>query len=101
MLPAQESRVGDLVQNVTEAVLVTQLSEALLDAGLGEEHLGIISLYRQQIKLLSHSLHQRPRLEILTADRSQGRDKECIIVSMVRSNNTAQVKHLTQTLEYT
>ena len=31
------------------------------------------------------------QVEVLTADKSQGRDKECVIVSMVRSNDEGRV----------
>src|SRR5882762_5115536 len=74
-----------------EASLVQQVTEALLRSGVTESQIGIISLYRQQIKLLSHLLQEHRDIEILTADRSQGRDKECIIISMVRSNDAGQV----------
>ncbi|KAL1751935.1 DNA replication factor Dna2-domain-containing protein [Schizophyllum commune] len=93
-LPARDSRVGDLVQNETEASLVYQLTQTLLRSGVREEQIGIISLYRQQIKLLSHHLQGHDGIEILTADRSQGRDKDCIIISMVRSNDAEQVGDL-------
>ena len=93
-VPASESRVGDLTQNVTEAVLVQQITEALTGCGVQNEQIGIISLYRQQIKLLSYLLHEHKGIEILTADRSQGRDKDCIIISMVRSNNEGQIGDL-------
>ena len=51
----------------------------------------MIALYRQQIKLLSGLLSARPGIEVLTADKSQGRDKDCILMSLVRSNADAQV----------
>lgn len=91
LLAATDTRVGDLVQNPTEASLVYQATECLLRSGVTESQIGVISLYRQQIKLLSHLLQERKEIEILTADRSQGRDKECIIISMVRSNDAGQV----------
>jgi DNA replication ATP-dependent helicase Dna2 len=53
---------------------------------------GIISLYRQQVKVLHHLLQERKGVEILTADKSQGRDKECIIISLVRSNDGGHVR---------
>ena len=90
-VPARDSRVGDLTQNVTEASLVYQLAESLVGCGVAEEDIGVITLYRQQIKLLSHKLQGHQGIEILTADRSQGRDKEVIIISMVRSNDSGQV----------
>ncbi|KIY45477.1 Dna2-domain-containing protein [Fistulina hepatica ATCC 64428] len=93
-LPARDLRVGDLVQNETEARLVCQLVEALLACGVREDQIGLITLYRQQIKLLAHRLHNHKDIEILTADRSQGRDKDCIIISMVRSNEDGQIGEL-------
>lgn len=93
MVPAEDSRIGDLVQNATEARLVFQVAECLARCGIDEKQIGVISLYRQQIKLLSYLLQKRPGIEILTADRSQGRDKDCIIISMVRSNNLGQVSY--------
>ncbi|KAJ7459871.1 AAA domain-containing protein [Mycena latifolia] len=93
-VPAQDSRVGDLVQNEVEANLVYQVTETLLRSGVPPEQIGIISVYRQQLKLLSHLLAERKGIEILTADRSQGRDKDCIIISMVRSNDSGYVGDL-------
>jgi DNA replication ATP-dependent helicase Dna2 len=84
--------VGDLVQNTTEAELVRQLTETLLRSGVKEEQIGIISLYKQQVKLLSHLLEDKKGIEMLTADKSQGRDKDCIIISLVRSNETGNVR---------
>ncbi|KAF8273386.1 AAA domain-containing protein [Lactarius quietus] len=94
LVPATESLVSDLVQNVTEAVLVRQFTECLLRSGIRAEQIGVVTLYRQQIKLLSHLLSSEPDIEILTADRSQGRDKDCIIMSMVRSNEEGIVGDL-------
>lgn len=93
-VPAPDSRVGDLTQNVTEAVLVHQIAEALTGCGVENNQIGVISLYRQQIKVLAHLLREHKGIEILTADRSQGRDKDCIIISMVRSNDEGQIGDL-------
>ncbi|KAF8554816.1 Dna2-domain-containing protein [Imleria badia] len=93
-VPAFDSRVGDLVQNEVEGKLVYQIVEALLRCGIEQRQIGIMSLYRQQIKLLSHLLQDKKQIEILTADKSQGRDKDCVIISMVRSNDHGQVGDL-------
>jgi DNA replication ATP-dependent helicase Dna2 len=91
-VPALDSRVGDLVQNETEGDLVHQLATALTSSGIMEEDIAVITPYRQQIKLLSSRIGQTmPGVEILTADKSQGRDKDCIIISLVRSNDTGNV----------
>ncbi|THU76580.1 Dna2-domain-containing protein [Dendrothele bispora CBS 962.96] len=95
LVPAKDSRVGDLVQNEGEATLVCQITETLLRSGVTPDQIGIISPYRQQIKLLTQKLEtRREGLEILTADKSQGRDKDCIIISMVRSNDDGHVGDL-------
>ncbi|GJJ13038.1 hypothetical protein Clacol_007287 [Clathrus columnatus] len=93
-LPGLESHVGDLIQNESEAQLVCQFTNALLACGVSESQIGIISLYRQQVKLLSHLLHSYKGIEFLTADRSQGRDKDCIIISMVKSNTSGNTGEL-------
>jgi DNA replication ATP-dependent helicase Dna2 len=92
LVPARDARVGDLVQNTTEATLIHQITELFIRCGVEQNNIGIISLYRQQIKLLSNLLQDRPEVEILTVDRSQGRDKDCVIVSMVRSNEDGRVR---------
>lgn len=51
----------------------------------------MITPYRQQIKILSAMLQEMKAIEVLTADKSQGRDKDCIIISMVRSNDLGSV----------
>ncbi|BGP02897.1 putative DNA replication helicase Dna2 [Rhodotorula toruloides ATCC 204091] len=93
-LPARERRNGSLIDNLSEAVLVTKTVSALAGSGVDEEEIGVISLYRQQIKLLSRQLSSHPGVEILTADRSQGRDKECIVLSLVRSNTSGNAGDL-------
>ncbi|KAK0235314.1 AAA domain-containing protein [Armillaria nabsnona] len=94
LVPAQDSKVGDLVQNEVEASLVYQVTETMLRSGVTPDQIGIISLYRQQVKLLTQMLHEHKGIEVLTADRSQGRDKDCIIISMVRSNDDGSIGDL-------
>jgi DNA replication ATP-dependent helicase Dna2 len=56
-----------------------------------------MSVYRSQLKLLSHYLNpDHPDIEIHTADRFQGRDKEVVIISLVRSNEENYVGELLQ-----
>jgi DNA replication ATP-dependent helicase Dna2 len=95
-LPAQESREGDLTQNLAEARLISHFVRALVRGGVSQKDVGVLSLYRQQIKVLSGMLSSGEGglcadVEVLTADRSQGRDKEVVVISMVRSNDGSQV----------
>jgi DNA replication ATP-dependent helicase Dna2 len=67
------------------------LVDALTICGVSQDDIGIVSLYRQQLKLITSMLAGKDKIELLTADKSQGRDKECIIISMVRSNDKQHV----------
>lgn len=93
-LPAHEVQVGNSTQNPTEALLVQQLVEALVSGGISEKDIGVISVLRAQLKVLSRLLCAWPSLEIHTVDRYQGKDKECVIVSLVRSNAEQHVGEL-------
>ena len=98
-VPAPEMRSENLVSNETEAVLVHQLAWALLKGGLQPSSLGIISPYRHQLKLITQIFHRdnstkQSEIEINTVDKYQGRDKACIIVSLVRSNEHSNVEDL-------
>lgn len=93
-IDAQESITGSLVQNKVEAQLVVQIVNALLRGGVPASEIGVITPYRQQIKLLNYLLEHAPTVEIITADKSQGRDKSCIIMTMVRNNENGNVGEL-------
>ena len=73
----------------------TQFVQALLQGGVAPDQVAAITLYRQQIKLLQHTLEATgiDGVEIITADKSQGRDKDCVVVSMVRSNDRGSVRY--------
>ena len=98
-VPALETRVGHLVCNETEATLVQQVTCALLKAGVPGCLVGVISPYRHQSKLITR-LFQRvsslahEEIEINTVDKYQGRDKSCIVISLVRSNPNSNVGDL-------
>lgn len=86
LIPGFERSVGDRVTNHIDLELVRQTVEGLCACGVDPGAIGVMTLYRSQLKLLHETFTHIPKLEILTADRFQGRDKECIIISMVRSN---------------
>ncbi|GAA5861587.1 hypothetical protein JCM8547_008083 [Rhodosporidiobolus lusitaniae] len=94
-LPARELRFGSLIENELEAVLVKQSISALTSFGVSPHDIGVITPYRQQIKRLNRELGSEfPDVEVLTADKSQGRDKEVVLVSLVRSNTSGNVGDL-------
>ncbi|BGP57825.1 DNA replication endonuclease-helicase Dna2 [Rhodotorula sphaerocarpa] len=87
-IDAHERRDGSSIDNPTEAQLVQQLVSGLKTGGIAMDDVAVITPYRHQVKLLAHEVASCGPVEVLTADRSQGRDKECIVVSLVRSNST-------------
>lgn len=91
---AYERKVGENISNIVEVELIRQMVEAMCASGVDESEIGVMTLYRSQLKLLAHCFKHRPKLEILTADRFQGRDKECIFISFVRSNKEKRVGDL-------
>jgi DNA replication ATP-dependent helicase Dna2 len=55
--------------------------------------MGIISPYRFQLKIIKRLFekYQLHPLDIHTIDRFQGKDKACMLVSLVRSNSQGHV----------
>ncbi|RLV89168.1 DNA replication ATP-dependent helicase/nuclease DNA2 [Spathaspora sp. JA1] len=84
-IPAYETSIGDTFQNTTEAKLIFQIVEMLIHSGVNADQIGVMSFYKAQLRLLKRIINHG-EVEILTADQYQGRDKECIIISLVRSN---------------
>ncbi len=56
--------------------------------GIKQQKIGVISPWRSQLKAIHYQLSQvnLSNLEVHTVDKYQGRDKDCIIVSLVRNN---------------
>ena len=99
--PALESASGSRIVNTHEACLITQLTTVLLNSGVPATDVGIVAFYRSQLALLKSSLqtlnssqYSGQAVELHTADKFQGRDKEVILVSCVRSNTDGIVGDL-------
>lgn len=91
-MPGKETRpIGSFIQNEAEANLIYQTTEALLSCGLTESQLAVVSVYRSQLRIISNLLKGRSHLEIATIDKYQGRDKDCVILSLVRNNSQGNV----------
>lgn len=96
LLPlSRESEAGSRIVNTCEATLCTQLVQSLLTTGVPAADIGVITLYRSQLALIKQNLRQyHPAVEMHTADKFQGRDKEVVILSLVRSNESLNVGDL-------
>ena len=93
---AKEQMTNSRIVNPAECLLVAQAVEALIASGVADSSIGVISFYRSQISLLRYALGHRPGVELHTVDKFQGRDKEVVIVSWVRSNEKNEVGELLQ-----
>lgn len=80
-------------ENKGEAQLAVKLHQLLAEAGLRNKDVAILTPYVAQARLLK-SLLREPGLEIGSVDGFQGREKEAVIVSLVRSNEAGQVGFL-------
>jgi superfamily I DNA and/or RNA helicase len=71
--------------NPQEADLVARKVRALLEAGVPAPTIAVIAPYAAQVRLLREKLGV-PGLEIDSVDGFQGREKEAVVLSLVRSN---------------
>ncbi|CUM53318.1 uncharacterized protein AC631_00549 [Debaryomyces fabryi] len=82
--------------NDMEVLVVVQHLQNLLQAGMAPADIGIISPYNAQASLLKKTLQLRQLdgIEVSTVDGFQGREKEAIIISLVRSNSNREIGFL-------
>ena len=88
---AQEVHEGRAISNRVEAQLVARLCGSLLGRGVSPERIGVISPYRAQLRTIKAAIASdctpdASSIDVFTVDKYQGRDKDCVIVSFVRSN---------------
>jgi len=79
-------------ENPLEARLVKGTVEGLLRIGVKPEWIGVISPYDDQRDLISSLLPEG--IEVKTVDGYQGREKEAIVLSFVRSNRKGELGFL-------
>lgn len=82
--------------NFEEAELVIAQLKAMLDLGVPASEIAVISPYSAQVRLLA-SKSPDPEVEIDSVDGFQGREKELVIVSLVRSNVEGEMGFLVDT----
>ncbi|KFA53128.1 hypothetical protein S40293_03132 [Stachybotrys chartarum IBT 40293] len=90
----REEAHGKRIVNSAEMNIVAQLVESLLTVGVAENEIGVMTHYRSQLSLLKERLRGHAGVEMHTTDRFQGRDKEVIVLSLVRSNEACSIGDL-------
>lgn len=84
---------GESRRNPAEAELAVKQVESLIAAGLSAADIAVISPYAAQVRLLRSKLDHAD-LEIDTVDGFQGREKEAVVISLVRSNGNGEIGFL-------
>lgn len=80
-------------RNIQEAELVLRKITELQDTGLRGRDIAVIAPYAAQVRWLRQNSPD-DRVEIDTVDGFQGREKEAVIISMVRSNPEGEIGFL-------
>jgi predicted DNA helicase len=80
-------------ENPFEVEIVKTILEKMFKTGIKKEFIGVITPYDDQLDLLRKSLQEK--VEINTVDGFQGREKEIIIISFVRSSKEKILGFLT------
>ncbi|KAG9452225.1 hypothetical protein H6P81_005129 [Aristolochia fimbriata] len=84
LLSALEAKESKTINNPTEAHIVAEITRELVNGGVSGDEIGIITPYNSQASLIRQVVCAS--VEIHTIDKYQGRDKDCILVSFVRSS---------------
>ncbi|WP_461864068.1 IGHMBP2 family helicase [Thermococcus sp.] len=79
-------------ENPLEARLIAEIVERLLRMGVKPEWIGIITPYDDQRDLISSLVPEE--IEVKTVDGYQGREKEVVLLSFVRSNEEGELGFL-------
>merc|ERR1711957_702572 len=81
--------------NEAEAAAATDAVSALLQGGCAVGDIAVVTPYAAQVRLLRRMIRQLvqhpPYVEVSSTDGFQGREKEAVIFSSVRSNSYGQV----------
>ncbi|KAG8195271.1 hypothetical protein JTE90_028422 [Oedothorax gibbosus] len=83
--------------NEGEADLVAMHVKNLIKSGLNPVDVAVVTPYNLQVELIKARLAEKyPKLEIKSVDGFQGREKEAIVLSLVRSNDSGEVGFLAE-----
>ncbi|KAJ2660216.1 hypothetical protein IWW48_003048 [Coemansia sp. RSA 1200] len=87
---------ADSKLNRGEADLAAKHVDDLVASGVEPHDIAVISPYNAQVRLLRSLIRDRhPAVEIGSVDGFQGREKEAVVLSLVRSNSGQEIGFLT------
>ncbi|KAB7507065.1 DNA-binding protein SMUBP-2 [Armadillidium nasatum] len=83
--------------NQGEAGIVSEHVKKLIASGIQEKDVAVISPYNFQVDIIRDLLRENhPGVEVRSVDGFQGREKEAIIISLVRSNKQGEIGFLSE-----
>ncbi|MCJ1462610.1 hypothetical protein MMC07_001212 [Pseudocyphellaria aurata] len=89
--------MSDSKSNEMEAALVRLHVKNLVEAGVLADDIAVVTPYNGQLALLARDLKESfPGIECGSVDGFQGREKEAVVVSLVRSNPDHEVGFLAE-----
>ena len=92
----QQEPDGESRLNPAEAQLVLRKVQELVDAGLDPREIAVIAPYAAQVRWIREQ-RQNENVEVDTVDGFQGREKEAVVISLVRSNPEGEIGFLADT----
>lgn len=87
---------GSSRENPGEADVVARHVQELLAAGVSAAEIAVITPYAAQARLLRQLIEDQA-VEVDTVDGFQGREKDAVVISLVRSNPKGELGFLTDT----
>lgn len=87
---------GESKLNPREALWILKQVDSLVDAGVAPEQIAVIAPYSAQVRFLRDRCKNNS-VEIDTVDGFQGREKQAVLISLVRSNSQGEVGFLSDT----
>ncbi|TWT53476.1 RecBCD enzyme subunit RecD [Rubripirellula amarantea] len=87
---------GESKLNPKEANLIVRLVKEVMDSGVRADQIAVIAPYAAQVRAIRNRLDDH-EIEIDTVDGFQGREKEIVLITMVRSNAEGEIGFLADT----
>ncbi|MCK8824123.1 IGHMBP2 family helicase [Fuchsiella alkaliacetigena] len=91
--PERSKNDSNSIENSIEADIVVEIAEEALKLTISPTDIAVITPYKDQVELINQKL-MLEELEVNTVDGFQGREKEVIILSLVRSNQYQNIGFL-------
>ncbi|KAJ3468937.1 hypothetical protein MRS44_003002 [Fusarium solani] len=91
-----DTQGGDFQRRTRKMTRITPKRhvEQLVEAGVRPEDIAVVTPYNAQLAVLASLKDKFPGIELGSVDGFQGREKEAVIVSLVRSNSEGEVGFL-------